>query len=190
MTTLYSIALFLHVVGAMLLFTAFTAEGIGVAHLRRATTSEQVHAWEGVAGLARVFGPASVVAIAIPGVYMTVSSWGWVPWIAVGIFAWLAIAVMGAVNGIRFSARVRAAVEDSTVIDGLRAQQFVVSWTTRVALAVGIVLVMTTKPGLAAALLSVAVAAAIGFGVGVVVSRRRVDTRRDVSPTDQERQLT
>ena len=170
--TLYSIALFVHIVGAMALVTAFTAEGIGVSHMRRATTSEQVRASEGVAALARVFGPISVVIILIPGLYMMLSSWGWVPWVAVGLFAWLGVAVIGAANGIRWSACVQAAMRDAAAIDRLCGRQFIVSWTTRVGLAVGIVLVMTAKPGIVGALLSVAVAAAIGFGAGVLVSRR------------------
>ncbi len=188
--TLYSIALFIHIVGAMVLVTAFTVEGIGVAHLRQATTSEQVSAWEGVAGLGRVFGPVSVVTILIPGLYMMLSSWGWVPWVAVGVFAWLVIAVMGAVNGIRLGARVRTAIGDPAAIDRLRGMQFVMSWTIRVALAAGIVLVMTAKPGLAGALLSIAVAAVSGLGAGLVVSRRAVVPSSDGSPANRERQLT
>lgn len=82
--TLYSLALFVHIVGALLLFTAFTSEGIALFHLRRSTTSAQVREWEGVAGLARIFGPASVVTILASGLAMMISTWGWVPWIAVG----------------------------------------------------------------------------------------------------------
>ena len=83
--SLYAIALFLHVVGVLLLVTAFTAEGISLIHLRRVETSAQVTDWQSVAGLARVFGPVSVVAILVPGLYMMVTSWGWVPWIAAGL---------------------------------------------------------------------------------------------------------
>ena len=91
--TLYAFALFLHVVGVLLLFAAITAEGIGLFQFRRATTTAQVATWQGVTQLARVFGPASVVAILLPGLYTMATSWGWVPWIAVGLLAWAAIAV-------------------------------------------------------------------------------------------------
>ena len=89
--TLYAFALFIHIVGSLLLCTAFTAEGIGLLQLRRAGTVSAVRQWEGVLGLGRVFGPASVVAILVSGLYMMISSWGWVPWIAVGLFAWVLI---------------------------------------------------------------------------------------------------
>ena len=93
--TLYAFALFIHIVGSLLLCTAFTAEGIGLLQLRRATTGSAVRQWEGILGLGRVFGPASVVTILASGLYMMISSWGWVPWIAVGLFAWVLIAVLG-----------------------------------------------------------------------------------------------
>jgi hypothetical protein len=169
--TLYAFALFLHVVGVLLLFAAITTEGIALFQLRRATTTSQVVTWQGVAKLARVFGPASVVAILVPGLYMMATSWGWVPWIAVGLLAWVAIAVMGAVNGIRLSVVVAAATSDPHRIHDLHARPFAVSWVTRLALSLGIVFLMTDKPGLLWAVLSVAVAAGIGVVAGLIATR-------------------
>ena len=170
--TWYSVALFVHIIGALLLGTAFTVEGIGVFRLRRATTSAQVREWEGVTGLGRVFGPASVVAILASGLYMMVASWGWVPWIAVGLFAWVLIAVLGAVNGIRLTGIVGRAGRDEAAIIALRGRSFVVSWMARVGIAVGVVFLMTNKPGLLWAVLAVLIAAALGAALGVLVSDR------------------
>jgi hypothetical protein len=57
--TLYSAAVFLHVVGAVLLFAALTVEGVSIRSLRRATTGEEVRAWSGAVGMNRVIGPLS-----------------------------------------------------------------------------------------------------------------------------------
>ena len=168
--TLYPFALFLHIIGSMLLFIAFTVEGVGLFHMRRASTPDQVAQWERVLGLARVFGPASVVAILLPGLYMMFTSWGWVPWIAVGLIAWALIAVMGAINGIRLAMIVRRTSADASLIAHIHAPSFVVSWFTRLALAVSIVFLMTNKPPLAWALLCVAIAAVIGIGAGVLAA--------------------
>lgn len=168
--TLYSIALFVHIIGALLLGTAFTVEGIGVFRLRHATTSSQVREWEGITGLGRVFGPASVVAILASGLYMMVASWGWVPWIAVGLFAWALIAVLGAVNGIRLSGVVGRATIDEAAITALRSRSFVVSWMARVGIAVGVVFLMTNKPDLLWAVLAVLVAAAVGAALGALLT--------------------
>lgn len=168
--TLYSFALFLHILGSLLLFTAFTVEGVGLFNLRRASAVDQVAQWEGVLGLARVFGPASVVAILLPGLYMMFTSWGWVPWIAVGLIAWSLIAIMGAVNGIRLAMMVRRIGADPSIIDRLREPSFVVSWFTRLALAVSIVFLMTNKPSLTWSLFCVAIAAVIGVAAGVLAT--------------------
>ena len=56
--SLYSIALFVHVVGALLLFALLAVEGY---NLRDAT---------GGARLNRILGPISLVAILLPGLYM------------------------------------------------------------------------------------------------------------------------
>lgn len=121
-----------------------------------------------VAGLARVFGPVSVVAILVPGLYMMITSWGWVPWIAAGLLVWLLIAVLGAVNGIRLSVATQHAAADAAAIHQLRAGAFVVSWWMRITLALGIVFLMTTKPDLLGASLSVVIAAAIGLAAGTL----------------------
>jgi hypothetical protein len=170
--------------GSLLLFAAFTVEGVGLFHVRRASTPDQVAQWEGVLGLARVFGPASVAAILLPGLYMMITSWGWVPWIAVGLIAWALVAVMGAVNGIRLAMIVRRTAADASMINHLREPSFVVSWFTRLALAVSIVFLMTNKPSLGWALLSVTLAAIIGAGAGVLATGAgsRTMARRSTRP--------
>src|SRR6266849_3713056 len=86
--TLYSIALFLHVVGALLLFVLLTIEGVG---LRVGFAS---------ASMNRILGPISAVTILVPGLYMMATAWGWKGWIVVGLTAYVAIAVLGAYTGI------------------------------------------------------------------------------------------
>src|SRR3989442_1753622 len=100
---LYSVALFLHVVGAMLLFITLTVEGITLRYLRRATTADQVQVWGSVAGLTGVIGPVSAILVIVPGLYMLATTWGWVAWIATGLVGWLLIVVLGTFIGIRLN---------------------------------------------------------------------------------------
>src|SRR5205814_425890 len=60
--TLYSAALFVHVVGAVLLFAALTLEGVALRLLRRASTGMQASSWAGLLRLNRGIGPRSAVA--------------------------------------------------------------------------------------------------------------------------------
>jgi hypothetical protein len=167
--TLYSIALFLHVVGALLLFVTLTVEGVALRQVGRAVTTEAAQVAATLLRLNRMVGPLSALGVLIPGLYMTATSWGWVAWIVVALVSWLAIAVLGAVNGIRILALERSQV----LLTGIRKPMFLVSWMTRVGIALGVVFLMTVKPGAVAAVLAVLIAAAAGAALGVALARMR-----------------
>jgi hypothetical protein len=160
--TLYSIALFLHVVGALLVFVTLTVEGIALRQLRRATTIEAAQAAAASLRLNRIVGPLSALGVLVPGLYMTATTWGWVAWIVVALVAYVAIAVLGAVNGIRIQALERS----QELLAGIRNPIFLISWLTRVGIALGIVFLMTVKPAAAAAVLAMLLAAAVGAALG------------------------
>jgi hypothetical protein len=160
--TLYSIALFLHVVGALLVFVTLTVEGIALRQLRRATTIEAAQAAAASLRLNRIVGPLSALGLLVPGLYMTATTWGWVAWIVVALVAYVAIAVLGAVNGIRIQALERS----QELLAGIRNPIFLISWLTRVGIALGIVFLMTVKPAAAAAVLAMLLAAAVGAALG------------------------
>src|SRR6267143_6307783 len=46
--TVYSIALFLHIAGALGVFAALALDWVGIANLRRARTVDQIREWVGV----------------------------------------------------------------------------------------------------------------------------------------------
>jgi len=72
---LYSIVLFVHIVGALVLFVLLTVEGVGL----------------------RAGFPSAAL---FPGLYLMKAQWGWTGWVVVGIAAWFLIAVIGAGTGI------------------------------------------------------------------------------------------
>jgi hypothetical protein len=167
--TLYSIALFLHVVGAMLLFVTLTVEGIALRQLHRAATMEAAQGAAALLRLNRIVGPLSALGVLIPGLYMTVTNWGWVAWIVVALVSWLVIAVIGAANGVRILALERA----QALLTGIRNPMYLISWLTRVGIALGVVFLMTVKPGAAAAVLVTPLAAAAGAALGFALSKVR-----------------
>jgi hypothetical protein len=146
--TLYSIALFLHIAGAVLLFATLTVEGVSMLQ------------GNSVVAINRVIGPISLVLVLFPGLYMVATTWGWKAWVLVGIGAWVVIAVLGAVNGIR-SVRSGGAVGS------------VASWWTRIGLAAGVTFLMTTKPDLVGSITAVLLGAAVGWAVSAVTRRTR-----------------
>jgi hypothetical protein len=167
--TVYSIALFLHVVGALLLFVTLTVEGVALRQLHRAATTEAAHGAAAMLRLNRIVGPLSALGVLIPGLYMTATSWGWVAWIVIALVSWLVIAVLGAVNGIRILALERS----QALLTGMRNPMFLISWLTRVGIALGVVFLMTVKPGAVAAALAILIAAAAGAALGVALLTAR-----------------
>jgi len=175
--SLYSIALFLHVTGAVLLFAAITVEGIALRLLRRARTAEEARSAAQLLQLNRMVGPLSALGVLIPGLYMTATTWGWVAWILVALAAWALIAVFGAVNGVRIVALARSlATESGAIGPGVRARigepAFIVSYFARVGLVLGVVFLMTVKPETVGSVSAIVVGAAAGVVAGAAISNR------------------
>ena len=166
---LYPIALFLHVVGALLLFVTLTVEGVALRQLRRAMTADAAQGGAAMLRVNRIVGPLSALGVLIPGLYMTATSWGWVAWILVALISWLLIAVLGAVNGIRIVGLERTQL----LLTEIRKPIFFISWLTRVGMAIGVIFLMTVKPGAVGAVLAILIATAAGAALGMVLSRAR-----------------
>ena len=175
--TIYSIALFLHIAGALGVFAALALDWVGVANLRRARTVDQVREWAGLYRIIRVLGAASVGALLVFGLYMTAVTWGPTGWIGVGFFSLLFIAVLGAVSGIRLGRILAAALKGQGALaedlrGALRSPLFVASVRTRTAVASGVVFLMTVKPDGAGSLLVVAIALVVGIASAIPLLRQ------------------
>jgi len=146
--TFYSIALFLHILGAVLLFVLLTVEGVT---MRQGTTGARFN---------RLFGPISALLILGPGLYMVAAGAGWSAWVGVGLVSWVLIAVLGAITGI------------SVLRGRMSSRSAAVSWSVRVGMAVAIVFVMTVKPGLLVSLIAVIAGASAGLAASLVAARQ------------------
>ena len=144
---LYAIALFAHIVGAVLIFVLLTTEGLG---LRLGFPYGRVN---------QALGPISAALILVPGIYMMSTSWGWTGWIATGIATYALIAVSGAYTGLR------------VMRHSMSTTSATVSWLTRVGLALSVVFIMTVKPDLPFAIIAVLVGATIGAATGFGLRR-------------------
>src|SRR5690242_3571392 len=145
---LYSIALFVHIVGAILVFVLLTIEGLG---LRLGFDYAQLN---------RVLGPVSALLVLVPGLYMMAAQWGWAGWIVTGIAAYALIAGVGAYTGI------------SVMRGRMNRRAAVLSWLVRIGTALGVAFVMTVKPSLLLSVAAVLVGAALGAAAGALVQRQ------------------
>jgi hypothetical protein len=165
----YSIALFLHITGALGLFIALGLEWTSLWYLRRATTAEQADQWLLVFTLLRRIYPVSWAAILLPGIYMMATIQGGGAWVGVAFAAMLLLPIVGAsLTGRRMAAiGPMVATERGSISFALRERLhdplLWLSIQTRVAIALGIVFLMTVKPGLSGALLTMGVAVVLGL---------------------------
>jgi hypothetical protein len=164
----YSIALFLHIVGALGFFVALGLEWTGLSQIRRAKTTEQVRGWMGILKSVRKVGFTSMLATVITGIYMIVTAWGGVAWIITTLVSLvLVIALAQALTGPRMAAIGQALVMEkgplSKAFHSLASHPLLwISIQSRVAIALGIVFLKTFKPGWGGSLLIVGIAIVLG----------------------------
>jgi hypothetical protein len=174
----YSIALFFHIVGALGVFVALGLEWTGLRQIRGATTSEQVRVWMRISNSTRRLGIASMLTILVSGFYMMATVWGGVAWIIVAFWTLVLLVVLGlALTGPRMAALGRAlATEHGTVSPTLQHLAnhplLWISIQTRVAIALGIIFLMTVKPDLGGSLLTIGVALVLGLASALPIPGR------------------
>jgi hypothetical protein len=171
--SLYSISVFLHVVGALGLFAALGLEWAGLFNLQRATEVGQVREWMRLLGAPRFLGGPAALIILVSGIYMTSARWGSQGWIIVALGGMVLIAVLGAaLGGRRAGAIVRALAAGNGPISPALARQLydpvlTLSLRLRVALLLGIIFLMSVRPGTAGSLAAMGVAGLIGLAAAV-----------------------
>jgi hypothetical protein len=189
--SVYTIVLFLHVLGALGMFAALGVEWAVAGPLRRATDVAQARPWITVLlSLGRVGGPSSGT-ILVTGIYMGMTNWGRQPWIGLSLLGLVFLALLAAgVSGRRVAAIARDLDSGLTKSDSplhrLQDPVLVVSLRLRTAVATGIVFLMTSKPaaGLALAAMGAAVALGLTWSVPAHGVRTPARSRRHASPLD------
>lgn len=167
--SVYSIALFLHIVGALGLFVALGLEWAGLLNLRRAATIEQAREWFKLFTSLRRLNALIWLAILIPGFYMAATVWRGAAWISIALAAVVLLAVLGAALGRRQMGSIGQALsmESGPLSTSLRQQVgsplLWFSLWIRTAISLGIVFLMSVKPGLLGALVSMGVAVFLGW---------------------------
>jgi hypothetical protein len=183
----HSIVVFVHVLGAAALFAALGVEVTALGPLRRAATVGEARAWLRALSMpGRLAGPV-MLATVVSGAALSAMAWGFAPWTLAALAAVVPMGVAGGGVTGRAMRRVAAALrghpDAAEVPPAARAllagPALPSSFRLRLALAVGVVALMTLKPGWtgAAGVLAVSVtggllAAARARGAGVERPRR------------------
>jgi Predicted integral membrane protein (DUF2269) len=186
--TLYTFALFVHIVGAIGAFIGVSVWLFAAMALRRAQSVGQVRALTSLIQPSGVLAVVSIVLLGVAGFYMAITVWGErATWIIVATVSFLLLAPFGGVvidRRLRALAKAAAAAPDGPLPASLvaRAQDPLVGIGLSVYLAalLGIVFLMTNKPPLDSSIATMLVAALLGLLSSAPLWRRA--RRRSESP--------
>lgn len=163
-----SVALFLHIVGALGFFVALGLEWTGLREIGSAILPEQVRAWMGIIKNTTKLGMLSMLMLLVTGLYMVLTDVGWTPWILVVLGAIvLAMAFSLVLTRPRMAAiGLALAKERAPASQGFHNLAnhpgLWISIQTRAAIALGIVYLKIAQPDLGGSLLVIGVAIVLG----------------------------
>ena len=174
----YSIALFLHIVGALGIAIALGLEWVGLSQIRNAARPEQVRSWMMLLKNSTKVGFLSMLTAVISGAYMMATGWGGVPWLFVTLGSLvLIIALSAALTRPRMMAIGQALAmgkgELTQTFHNLVNQPILwLSIQTRSAIVLGIIFLKIAKPDWGGSLLTIGVAIALGLASALPFPRR------------------
>lgn len=180
--SIFSIALFFHIVGALGVSVVVGLEWFGLSQIRRTTVPGEIRAILKIVQGATRFGFISMLSTVITGFYMVLNGVGWVPWLLVVIGAlFLVIILTWVLTAPRMAAIGQAlAMEKASVSPTLHRlmndPMLWISIQTRAAIVLGIIFLKIATPDLGRALLTIVVAIVLGIASALPM-RRPVQAR-------------
>ena len=175
----YTVALFVHILGAIGLFVAVSLIVVAFVRMRRAATLAQVREWALVANLAGKSMIFIALVILTPALYMVILAWGFAtPWVMASLITFVVLAIMGATLNGRNIERIVAltqAPSSDRVPDAVRtrllAPQLWLPEGIRLMLLIGILYLMAMKPNMLSSLLILIGMLILGIILGVIAQR-------------------
>ena len=175
----YHVVLYIHLLSLLVGIGAASVLVVCLFQLRGAREVADAIPWGSVAGkIARLF-PIAILGLFASGAYMTSDVWTWSSgWIVVGIVALVVLGVQGPVIAERSGKKLEHALRENgpgplgdharrmTRYWGLWAIEF-----SAIGLVLGVVWIMTTKPGTGTSIAAAVIGYAVGASLGYVFSR-------------------
>ncbi len=166
---MYLIALYIHITGALAMFAGLGIEGIVFKNLKTVSTPQQAVPWLGSMRILRIVFGYSAVSLLLTGTYLVILSWGWNSWVLTGLVLLIALSGYGSTTGKKIAMSIASLINNkeqsipSEVKSVISDPFLMTTYKLKITLALGIIFMMTTKPGWVGSIVTVAAAAAIGF---------------------------
>lgn len=175
---LVNIALFVHLLGVVTLFSALAIVQRSGARARRATTVEEARIWLDFAGATRSMFLSSFLMILISGLYMAHKEFAFsTPWIMVAITAVLLLPLIGGLGvgrTIKGVERVLGTASGPVTSEQSKLLRSPAPWVlTGIlnGLAVGLLWIMVNKPGLTHTFIALALTTFLGAVMAMTAVR-------------------
>ncbi|MFD1863028.1 DUF2269 family protein [Planococcus chinensis] len=185
---LYNVVLFLHILGAVIMFMAIAVLALSMLSMLHSKDTEDVKRWSGIAVKIDALFPLSTLLILVPALYLVFSEWGWgASWINVSLVALLGNSFLGPVINLRRLKGILAAAEAETdtvpssgLMNKVRDRVLWNSVSIMTMLIVGILFLMAVKLALVGSLITMALAVAAGFALSnFILAKTRQETSTD-----------
>jgi len=175
----YHVVLYIHFISLLVGFSAGMIETVCLFRLRAAETLEAAAPWGRLAGEIEKAFPVAILGLFGSGAYMTSDVWTWsTSWIVVPIIGLVVLALQGPLVAGRRGHAVKAALMANgpgpLAPEARRMTRDRALWGaafTNEFLVLGIIWVMTEKPGWGGAVAALAVAYAVGLAVAARLTR-------------------
>jgi hypothetical protein len=172
---LYTISLYLHIVGALTMFFAIGIEWMCLVNIRKSETRESILTWLNCFSMLKKIFPIAFFLLLIPGIYMMTEVWVDAVWAIFGIIGLLSLSISGSVlSGKKMIAIKKEAVQGedafpiSKLLPKVRDKYFWNSFLIRGFVAAGIVFLMTFKTNFVDSVIVLAVSILLGYLAGQV----------------------
>jgi hypothetical protein len=187
--TLYSIALFVHLIGVIVLFIAFGIGQRAGARMRGAGSVDHALLWLGLLRVTTPMFPTALTLLLGSGLFMTADAWSFTtPWVAVSIVAVVIVGGLGAGHTTRSFGRMSSALEaaDGKVTDEVRAAlDDSGTWMALFAIngmSFAVLWLMVVKPGWLQSIVLPAVLFVVGGALGFAAIRQGMWSTADNRP--------
>jgi hypothetical protein len=188
---IYTLMLFVHIVGAIGTFIGVGVWLFAATALRRAQTVGQIRALTSLIQPSGVLAIVSILLLGGAGFYMGITAWGErATWIIVATISFVLLAPFGVFvidPRLRAVAKAAATVPDGPLPDALEARVrdplAGIGLSVYICVLLGIVFLMTNKPSTGVSIIAMAVASLLGLILGVLLLLGARTRSRDDVPT-------
>ena len=174
---LYTISLYLHIVGALVLFSAIGIEWLSLYNLRKSETRESIITWLSHFIIIKNFFMTAFFLLLIPGIYMMAEFYHSAGFVIIGIIGLVVLSISGRfLSGSRLMAIRTAAAKSesefplSDILNKTRDKYLWDTFLLRVGAALGIVYTMTFQTDLVDSIIVIVIGGLLGFLVGKMTS--------------------